>query len=250
MKLENKIAIVTGAANGIGRAIALGLATGGAGVVIADVEIEPANELAGEIRTLGREAMTIEVDVANSKDTKRMVAATLDKFGAIDILVNNAGGPATGRQSLFHKSEEEVWDYVISLNLKGVRNCTRAVINHMIDRRRGKIINIASTSGVIGSTGMVDYSAAKAGIIGFSMALAKEVANYGINVNCVSPGPIQTRSLLSFPEKMEEAKQITGLGRVGRPEEVAAMVVFLASEDADFITGQNYLMCGLMNLGS
>ena len=224
-----------------------GLAEQGAAVVIADIDAHNGNEVADEIMASGREAMIMEVDVARSEDTKRLASATLDKFGAIDILVNCAGGPAR-EEALFHKSKEEVWDRVIDLNLKGVRNCTRAVINHMIDRRSGKIINIASIVGLVGTAGMVDYSAAKAGIIGFSMALAKEVAGYGININCVSPGAVHTKGLDMFPELMEELKPTTGFNRVGMPEEIAGMVVFLASEDANYITGQNYPICGIQNL--
>lgn len=156
MKLENRIAIVTGGANGIGRAITRSLAKERADVVVADIDIEHANEVADEIMALGRKVMTMGVDVTKSEETKRMATATVDKFGAINILVNCAGGPAPVR-SFFHESEEEVWDRVIGLNLKGVRNCTLAVINHMIDRRSGKIINIASIVGLIGKAGMVDY---------------------------------------------------------------------------------------------
>ena len=248
MKLENRVAIVTGCANGIGRAICLALAKEWADVVIADIEMEPANEVANEIKALGRKAVAIKVDVAKSEETKRMATVTLDEFRAIDILVNNAGGPAPV-VTFFNESEEEVWDRIIDVNLKGVRNCTRAVINHMIDRRSGKIINIASVAGLIGNAGFVDYSAAKGGIIGFSMALAKEVASYGINVNCVSPGPIDTRGLSTVPGASESFKQLTGLGRLGKPEEIAALVVFLASEEASFITGQNLNVGGLRNLG-
>jgi NAD(P)-dependent dehydrogenase (short-subunit alcohol dehydrogenase family) len=168
---------------------------------------------------------------------------------SVDTLVNCAGGPDSV-EVFFRGSVEEVWDRVIAVNLKGVRNCTRAVINHMIDRRYGKIVNIASLAGVVGGYSKVDYSAAKAGVIGFTMALAKEVAGFGINVNCISPGPIQTRALLIHPEYVEQGARMTGLGRVGKPEEVAALAVFLASDEAGFITGQNYPICGIKNLGA
>ncbi len=250
MKLENRVAIVTGGANGIGRAIILGLVKEGADVVVADIEIEPANEVVNEIRALGRKAIAMKVDVVKSEETKRMAKATLAEFGKIDILVNNAGGSARERRSLFHESKEEVWDYVLGINLKGVLNCTRAVINHMIERRTGKIVSTASTVGIAGDAGLADYSAAKAGIIGFSMALAKEVAGYGINVNCVSAGTTQTRAMDTLPKKkVEEFKRTTGFGRLVRPEDIATMVVFLVSDEANFITGQNYLVCGLQNLG-
>jgi NAD(P)-dependent dehydrogenase (short-subunit alcohol dehydrogenase family) len=241
MKLEDKVAIVTGGANGIGRAIALRLAREGADVVVGDIEVDSAKEVIKEIESLGRKGMAGKIDVAKGDD------ARINKFGKVDILVNNAGGSARERRSLFNESKEEVWDFVININLKGAFNCTRAVINHMIERKSGKIVNIGSQAGMVGTKGLVDYSAAKAGIIGFTMALAKEVASYGINVNCVSPGPIQTRMATSFG--IEELKQMTGLGRLGKPEDVAAMVLFLVTDEADYITGQNYLVGGLSNLG-
>ena len=248
MKLENRVAIVTGGANGIGRAIILGLVKEGADVVVADIEIEPANEVVNEIRALGRKAIAMKVDVVKSEETKRMAKATLAEFGKIDILVNNAGGSARERRSLFHESKEEVWDYVLGINLKGVLNCTRAVINHMIERRTGKIVSTASTVGIAGDAGLADYSAAKAGIIGFSMALAKEVAGYGINVNCVLPGAILTRALKTFPEIVESRKRSSGKGlrSLGEPEDIAPMVVFLASDEASFISGQNFSVNGPM----
>ena len=248
MKLEDRITIVTGGANGIGRATALRLAAEGADVVIADIEVEPAKEVADKIMVLGRKALAMEVDVSKSEETERMAAATLDKFGKIDILCNIAGGPAP-EQTPFHESREEVWDRVIAVNLKGVRNCTRAVINHMIERRYGKIFNMASSSGLLGMVNMVDYSTSKGGVISFTMALAKEVARYGINVNCISPGPIHTRGLDMFPERMEEFNQMSGLGRVGTTDEIAALIAFLVSDEAGYITGQNYPICGLLNLG-
>ena len=145
----------------------------------------------------------------------------------------------------FSESEEEVWDWQIDLNLKSVRNCTRAVINHMIQRKNGKIVSVASVAGVKGSTVLADYSAAKAGIIGFTMTVAKEVAPYGINVNCVSPGPIETPLLLaSSPERRQELLNTIYLNRFGKAEEIANMVVFLASDEASFIVGQNFVVDG------
>jgi len=249
MKLENRIGIVTGGANGIGRAIALGLAKEGADVVIADIDSSQAEIVVDEIKGLGRKALAIKVDVTKINDVNLMVKTVLDKFKKIDILINNAGGSARERATLFCESTEDVWDYVIGLNLKGTFNCTRAVIEHMMQRRSGKIVNVSSDTGLVGYSGFVDYSAAKAGIIGFTMALAKEVASYGINVNAVAPGPTETRAMLvALPGN--KFKQKTGLGRLGKPEEIAAMVVFLALEDANFITGQVFPVCGLGNLGT
>jgi NAD(P)-dependent dehydrogenase (short-subunit alcohol dehydrogenase family) len=248
----DKIAIVTGAGSGIGKAIALRLAKDGNDVVVADVDLEGARQTATGIEALGRRAQTLRTDVTKSGEVNEMVKAALKEFRRIDILVNNAGGSAGKRQALFHQLTEEAWDYVMALNLKGVFNCCRAVIGTMMEQRSGKIINIGSVSGLIGHAGMVDYSTAKAGVVGFTMALAKEAAAYGINVNCVSPGPIETPGVLQrqSPEGIERVKKSTGLGRFGRPEEIAAMVSFLASNEADFITGQTVAVCGIRNLGA
>jgi NAD(P)-dependent dehydrogenase (short-subunit alcohol dehydrogenase family) len=249
MKLKDKIGIVTGGANGIGRAIALGLAGEGASVVVADIDSEQANKVVDEIKALGCEGMAIETDVTKFNEATSMAKTVLDEFKKIDILINNTGGSAREKASLFCESTEDVWDYVLRINLKGTFNCTRAVIEHMMKRRYGKIINISSDTGLVGYSGFVDYSTAKAGIIGFTHALAKEVASYGINVNAVAPGPTATRVMLaSLPG--DKFKQRIGLGRLGKPEEIAAMVVFLTTEDANFITGQVIPVCGLSNLGT
>ena len=251
-RLKDKVAIVTGGASGIGKAIVLRMANEGANVVVADIAFEQAMRVASEVVATGGNAIAINVDVVKNQDTNKMAKRVMNDFGKVDILVNNAGGSAREKRSLFCESTEEVWDWVIAINLKGVRNCSRAVIEHMVQRRSGKIINMASISGVIGSsTRGVDYSAAKAGIIGFTKALAKEAAPYGINVNCISPGPIETPLLLSLPEEMlEKVKQTIHLGRLGKPEEIANMVVFLASDETNFITGQNFIVDGGRSLGS
>ncbi len=166
--------------------------------------------------------------------------------------MNNAGKGA-GERSFFHESTEEVWDYVIRMNLKSVMNCSRAVINHMIERRSGKIVNIGSAAAVNCPQKRSDYAAAKAGVIAFTRVLAKEVAGYGINVNCVSPGPVEAGWFYSEPpdkSHLERVTGVTGLGRLGKPEDVAALVAFLVSDQASFITGQNYPVCGLSNLGA
>ena len=254
ISLEGKVAIVTGAKRGLGKAIALTLAKAGADVTICtrvfkDVSYD-LNDVAEEIRKLGRRSMAIQADVSRKDDVNSLVKRTIDEFGAVDILVNNAGGSARDRASFFYETTEEIWDYVIGINLKGVFYCTRAIINHMIGRRTGKIVNIASTSGIVGDVTRVDYSAAKAGIIGLTRALAKEVAQFGININCVSPGPTETPGVLSRPpERIEKVIQMTGLGRLGDPEEVASLVTFLVSDRANCITGQNYVVSGMANLG-
>jgi 3-oxoacyl-[acyl-carrier protein] reductase len=205
--------------------------------------------VADEIKALGCKAMAIRTDVTKFNEANLMAKTVLEEFKKIDILVNNAGGSARERATLFCESTEDVWDYVFRINLKGTFNCTRAVIEHMMKRRYGKIINISSDTGLVGYSGFVDYSTAKAGIIGFTHALAKEVASYGINVNAVAPGPTATRVMLaSLPG--DKFKQRTGLGRLAKPEEIAAMVVFLTSGDAEFISGQVFPVCGLSNLGT
>jgi NAD(P)-dependent dehydrogenase (short-subunit alcohol dehydrogenase family) len=247
-----KVSIVTGAAGGIGRAIALQLAKDGCDVVLADMNLRGAKAVAKEIESLNRRALPMKANVAKSKEVNGMVSTALKTFGRIDILVNNAGGSAREKQSFFHQSREEIWDYVIGINLKGVLNCCRAVINQMMRQKSGKIVNIASYAGICGVAGVADYSAAKAGIIGFTRALAKEIASYGIHINCVSPGPIETPGFLKgFPaEALERMKKSSGFDRFGKPEEIADMVAFLASEKASFISGQNFPVCGIRNLGS
>jgi NAD(P)-dependent dehydrogenase (short-subunit alcohol dehydrogenase family) len=248
MKLSNKVAIVTGGAGGIGRAICLDLAREGSNIVVADIRLVPARRVVDEVCALGRKAISVESDVTHNEDAVKMAKSALDNFGAIDILINCAGGNMALKT--FNQYDEKDWDNVIELNLKGTFTCTRAVINHMIERKTGKIINISSGAGINGIIGGVAYSAAKAGVIGFTMALAKEVASYGINVNCVSPGPILTGHVLTFPEKIRRESELsTGMGRLGTPEEIAALVTFLATEDASFMTGQNFPILGLMNLG-
>jgi len=253
MNLEGKVAIVTGGANGIGRATALRLAQEGADVVVADIDMERAGEVVDQIRALGRRALAINVDVTKSDQTEEMAKAVLREFGQIDILANIAGGGPRDRRAPFHKSTEEVWDFVIDFNLKGVRNSTRAVIEHMIERKSGKIINIGSTAGTMGSTTkmMADYAAAKAGVIGFTKSLAKEVAQYGMNVNCITPGPTATEDFLSRNPKevVEKLASTIHLGRMGKPEEIASMVSYLSSDEAAFITGSNIVVDGGVSLG-
>jgi len=252
MRLKNRVAIVTGAAGGIGRAISLALAGKGADLTVNDVAREPLDKVVAEIKALGRKALPVVADVTKSRNVRQMVRTTLDELGSIDILVNVAGGSGSLRRPrLFHQIPDKYWNAVIDLNLKGTMICSHEVIKSMIQRGRGKIINIGSVAGMIGSSiGMADYSAAKAGVIGFTKALAKELAAYGINVNCVSPGPIQTALYDTLDHETQKKLQNgTYLKRLGKPEEVANLIVFLASEDASFITGQNYAVCGGRSLG-
>lgn len=248
MRLTGRVAIVTGAAGGIGRGIALELARDGASIVVADVNQTGSDRVVEEIKALGREALAVRTDVSRSQEVNSMARIALERFGRIDTLVNDAGGSARGRNGPFHKSSEEVWDYVLGINLKGVLNCSRAVINHMMERRKGTIVNIASISGVVGSPGRADYSAAKGGIIAFTKALAKEVAGHGVRVVAVSPGFIDTVDWLRRLSK-EEAdelmrKNMPPVGRIGTAADIARMVAFLASDEAGYITGHNFIVDG------
>jgi NAD(P)-dependent dehydrogenase (short-subunit alcohol dehydrogenase family) len=247
-RLENKVAIVTGGNVGIGRAISLRLAAEGADVAITGRGFEDSRKVADEVGAMGRKALAIKMDVAIMEDAKRMAKETLDKFGKIDILCNVAGGPDPEGKPFYEKTEE-VWNRVVAVNLIGQFNCVRAVINHMIERRYGKILNMASAAGMLGMVNMTDYAASKGGVIAFTMSLAKEVAQFNINVNAVSPGSTMSRGLQMFPDRREEFSRLSGIGRMGKPEEIAALVAYLVSDEAGYVTGQNYPICGLWNLG-
>jgi 3-oxoacyl-[acyl-carrier protein] reductase len=244
MKFKDKIAIVTGGANGIGYAIALNLAKEGADIVIADIDVDGGKRTAEEIKSLKRKAISVKTDVTNRDDIKRMAAAALKQFGTVDILINNAGGGARDKRTLFADEAEEMTDLIIDRNLKSVINCTRAIVNHMIEKRSGKIVNISSTCGINGVPKEVTFSAAKAGIIIFTKALAMELGGYGINVNCVSPGAINTM----LTSQARAMSQEDWKYKMGKPEDVAAVVTFLASEEAGFINGQNYPVTGVMGM--
>ena len=245
MKLQEKVAIVTGGGSGIGEAICRRMAREGASVIIADIDLVRADNVAKEIREGHSRAIAVQLDVTKSAEANQVVEAVIKDFGKLDILVNNAGVSHPNVNVPFSQSTEEMWDWTIAVNLKGVRNCTRAAINHMIERKYGKIVNIASIAGIRGTITKADYSAAKGGVIGFTKALAKEVAPYGINVNSVLPGPTATPLFLSnTKEKQEYFVQGTYLKRAAKPEEIANMVVFLASDEAGFAVGQNFIIDG------
>lgn len=236
MKLAGKVALVTGAAQGIGKAIALLLAQNGADVVVSDINLEKANDTAKEVQTLGRKSLALKVDVAKLDDVEKMVEAVLAQFGQIDILVNNAG---IARDKLILRMTEEDWDAVLNINLKGTFNCTKAVVRHMSKQRSGKIVNIASVVGEMGNPGQANYAASKAGVIGFTKTIAREFAQRGINVNAIAPGYIETPMTDALPDKVkEELKRLIPMDRLGRPEDVAEAVLFLVSESANYITGQ------------
>lgn len=237
MDLNNRVALVTGSGRGIGHAIALRLAEAGASLVINDFgDPAPALGVAEEIRRMGRRAEVIIADVSQSAEVNRMAAEALEKFGQIDILVNNAG---IARDQLLLRMSDEDWDRVLSVNLKGVFLCTRAVVRNMIKQRRGRIVSIASVSGLVGNPGQANYTAAKAGILGFTRTVAKEVASRGITVNAVAPGLIDAGLGQALKEKYrEELKKHIPLGFLGTPQDVAEAVAFLVSDGARYITGQ------------
>ncbi|HMK76750.1 MAG TPA: 3-oxoacyl-[acyl-carrier-protein] reductase [Thermodesulfobacteriota bacterium] len=236
MKLTGKVALVTGAAQGIGRGIALLLARNGADIVVSDINLEKAEETAKEIRAIGPKATAVKVDVSNLSDVERMVEAIIEKLAKIDILVNNAG---ITRDKLILRMTEEDWDAVLGVNLKGTFNCTKTVIRHMAKQRSGKIVNIASVVGEMGNAGQANYSASKAGVIGLTKTIAREYAQRGINVNAIAPGYIETPMTDALPEKAkEELKRLIPMDRLGKPEDVAEAVLFLVCEESSYITGQ------------
>lgn len=236
MKLAGKTAIVTGAGGGIGRATALCFGQEGALVVALDIDEAAARAASAEIEAAGGSAIPFACDVCDAAAIGNMVATVLERTGRIDIVVNNAGGSARliGKMTTFAASEQATWEWVLRLNLLAPMILNHAVLPHMMERKSGKLINLGSVAGVNGLARLVDYSAAKGGIIGMTRALAIELGEYGINVNCVSPGSIESRP--GSPQ--------TFLRRAGQPWEVAALLLFLASNDSDFITGQNYVIDG------
>jgi 3-oxoacyl-[acyl-carrier protein] reductase len=237
MELEGKVAIVTGGTRGIGRAIALDLAANGADVALNyRKSVDLAAELAETIRRMGRRALVIQADVSSFGDAQAMVQQVLDGFGRLDILINNAGMNWDG---VVWKMTEEQWDRVIEVDLKGTFNYTRAATPIFRDQRAGKIVNITSINGLRGKFGQTNYSAAKAGVIGFTKACARDLGRYGVNVNSVAPGLIETEMVKEAPDTVREmALAEIVLGRLGLPEEVAYVVTFLCTEKARHITGQ------------
>ena len=237
MDLSGKVAIVTGSGRGIGRAIALKLAEVGATIVINDIgEASPVDSVAGEIKAMNRESLAILADVSLSSDVNRLVETTIATYGRVDILVNNAG---ITRDQLVLRMSDEDWDKVINVNLKSVFLCTRAVLRHMIKQRWGRIINITSIVGIVGNPGQANYASAKAGIIGFTRTIAREVASRGITTNAIAPGFIDTGMTQQLEEKQrQELIRRIPINYLGTPRDVAEAVAFLASEEARYITGQ------------
>ncbi len=237
LSLEKRVALVTGASRGIGRAIALELAARGAAVVVNYHQSpERANEVVKAIQAGGGQAAAFQADVSQFEQAQNLVKFVLDTFGDLHILVNNAG---ITRDTLIMMMSEADWDAVIETNLKSAFNCSKAAIKHMMRKRYGRIINIASVAGQMGNPGQTNYSASKAGQIGFTKALAREVAARNITVNAVAPGFVETEILNAMPPgALETALKWVPLGRIGQPQEIAYAVAFLASDQAAYITGQ------------
>jgi 3-oxoacyl-[acyl-carrier protein] reductase len=236
LSLEGKVALITGGARGIGREIALRFAKEGVDIAICDVNLEQAEETAEEIRKLDRECLAFKTDVTESEQVQVMVDKILDKFSKLDILINNAG---ITRDNLILRMSEEDWDKVIAVNLKGTFVCSKVVSKVMLKQRFGKIVNIASIIGIMGNAGQANYAASKAGIIGLTKSVAKELAPRGICVNAIAPGFIKTEMTAKLPDEVRN-KMLSAipLGRFGEPKDVADLALFLSSESSSYITGQ------------
>jgi 3-oxoacyl-[acyl-carrier protein] reductase len=246
MRLKGRKGIVTGAGQGIGRSIALEMAQEGADVVIAEMNPDTGAQTTREVEALGRRAMFRAVDVANQKQVQEMVAEVLREWKRIDILVNNAG---FDRGATLLKVKEEDWDAVLGVHLKGTLNCIQAVAPHMIENVYGKIVNISSVWGKIGAVSEISYSSAKAGMIGLTKSVARELGRYQINVNVVLPGLILTPTIAKMAEKYRSMIiEDTPLRRMGQPEEVANVVAFLVSDEASFMTGAVVEVSGGWNM--
>ena len=251
MDLKDKVAIVTGAGGGIGRGIALKFGSLGARVVAADIKFAGAKETVSLLEKSGGKGLALGTDITDRVKVQEMVKAALDTFGQLDILVNNAGWDII---EPFTKNTPELWEKVIAINLKGPIFCIRAVLDHMIERKYGKIVNISSDAGRVGSSGEAVYSACKGGIIAFTKTIAREMARYQINVNCVCPGPTDTPLLAELTRGETGAKIIEAMTkavpfrRLAKPEDIAGAVAFLASDEAGFITGQTLSVSGGLSM--
>ncbi len=245
MQLEGKVALVTGASRGIGKAIALMLAENGADIAVNFAGSTAAAEaVAAEIEKMGRKAILVQGDVSKAEVCAEIVDKVVNELGHIDILVNNAG---ITRDTLLLRMKEEDWDAVLNTNLKGVFNCTKAAVKYMAKQRSGSIVNISSVVALMGNAGQANYAAAKAGILGFTRSVAKEMAARGIRVNAVTPGFIKTDMTSVLSEKVVAAMEASiPLARLGEPEDIAKAVLFLVSDNAAYITGQTLHVDGGM----
>ena len=246
MRLTGKKAIITGAGQGIGRGIALKMAHEGADVVVAEMNPDTGTQTAREISDLGGKALFVKVDVADRQNVQSLVEQVLNVWGRVDVLVNNAG---FDRPATLLNVKGEDWDAVLGVHLKGTLNCIQAVAPHMIENRYGKIINLSSVWGKIGAVSEISYTAAKAGLIGLTKSVARELGRHQINVNVVLPGLVLTPTIAKMPEKYQNMIiEETPLRRIGQPEEVGSVVAFLASDEASFVTGAVVEVSGGWNM--
>ena len=244
-RLAGRVAVVTGAGNGIGRASALRLADEGADLALMDLEEEAVNAAAEAARELGRDVLAMRVDGTSDEQVADAFARARERFGRVDVLFNNVGQSARERAGEFWQSEPETWRFVVDISLMTAMRCTRHVVGEMRGRRGGRIVNMSSESALYGDVGLVDYAAAKMGVIGFTRALARELAPFRINVNVVAPGAIRTRAHDRLPrEVIDRVRNSVPMGFIAEPEDVAGVVAFLASDDARYVTGQTVVIDG------
>lgn len=243
--LNDAVALITGGSRGIGRSIVMSLAQSGADIAFTyRSKVDEANALVAELQQLGRKVVAFQSDAADTNQANDVVQAVIKEFGRLDILVNNAGVTKDG---LLMRMSEQDWDTVIDTNLKGVFNFTKAACRQMMSQQSGKIINIASVVGVVGNAGQANYVASKAGVIGFTKSIAKELASRNIQANCIAPGFIETDMTEKLNEKQKEGiLNVIPQKRIAKPEEIASVVCFLASSDSNYITGQTIHVDGGM----
>ena len=247
MRVKDKIAIVTGGAQGIGEGVALRLAEEGAGIALLDLKLDLANEVAGRLKGKGTDAVALQADISNKAEVQAAVGEVVSHFGRIDILVNNAG---YHRMAKVTEIEEETWDRILGINLKGYFLMIQAVVPHMQSQNYGKILNIASIAAYGGIANQAHYNSSKGGIISLTRTMALELVPFGINVNAVSPGTVETAGNKRFLERYRELveKQIP-VGRLAQPQDIANAVLFLVSDEAEYITGQCLSVCGGLSIG-
>ena len=250
MRLKDKVTIITGAGQGIGAAYARRLAEEGAIVVVAEIDEDKGRAVAGEINAKGYEAYALKTDVSDEQSTQALASMVMDKYGRIDVLINNAAIFSTIRLKPAEEISVEEWDRLMSVNLRGVFLCSKAVIPHMKSQRRGKIINISSATVFMGKPYYIHYVTSKAGVIGFTRALARELGDFNIRVNCVTPGYTETEVPrgTTTPEQKEAIINHQCIKRIGVPEDLFGVILFLASDESDFMSGQTVNVDGGDNL--